>query len=255
MSGLRYILRFGCILFICLWQVAAYAGDKDFPPKPNPPMLVNDLADVLSPQEEQMLELKLEEYNRTSSTEITIVTVRSIGAYDIGDYALQLGNLWGVGKKGKYNGVMVLAAIEDRKVNISPAKGLEGALPDIICGRIIRNEIVPAFKQQKYYEGFSKAADAIIAATKGEYKADDSDKPHLSIWGIVLLITGIYFVLWILSKIRGGGGGNYISGGGFGGFGGYYGGGWGGGRSSGGGGFGGFGGGGGFSGGGASGGW
>jgi len=252
MTGTKYITRFLGILLLSVLQFTAFAGDKDFPAKPNPPALVNDMAHVLTAEQVGLLEQKLEEYNRTSSTEITIVTINDLGDYDISDYATQLGNKWGVGKQGKFNGVMVLAAISNHKINISPARGLEGALPDITCGRIIRNEIVPAFRQQNYYEGFTKAADAIIAATKGEYKADDTDKKRLPLWSIVLLISGVYFVLWIISKIRGGGGGSYMSGGGFGGF---YGGGFGGGSSGGGGGFGGFGGGGGFSGGGASGSW
>jgi uncharacterized protein len=145
-------------------------------------------------------------------------------------------------------------------VNISTGYGLEGALPDIITGRIIRHEITPAFREGNYYKGFDKASDAIIAATKGEYKADDKgDKKDFSVGAVVALIAIIYFVLWIISKI-GGGGGNYMSGRGYrqwggsywgGGFGGG-GGGWGGGSS--GGGFGGFGGGS-FGGGGSSGSW
>jgi uncharacterized protein len=259
MSRAKNILRLLSITFLfAIAQYSTWAGDKDFPPRPNPPKLVNDLANVLSADQFASLEAKLEDFNKTSSNEITIVTIKDLGLYDVSDYAIELGNRWGVGKKGKYNGVMVLVAIDNHKINISPAKGLEGALPDVICSRIIRNEIAPAFKQGDYYGGLSKATDAIIAATKGEYKADDSDNDgHLSVWTIVLIITGIYFILWIISKIRGGGGGNYISGGGFGGWGGGWfggGGGWGGG-SGGGGGFGGFGGGGGFSGGGSSGSW
>jgi len=253
MSLRKYIV----LILAALLPVIAWAGDKDFPDKPNPPRLVNDLAHVLTDEQAAQLEQKLQEFDRTTSNEITIVTITNLGDYDVADYALQLGNKWGVGKQGKYNGVMVLAAIENHKINISPAKGLEGALPDITCGQIIRNEITPAFRQGDYYTGFSKAADAIMAATKGEYKPDDSDKRgHFSLLALVLFITGIYFILWLISKFRGGGGGggSYMSGRGFGGF---YGGGFGGfgGGSGGGGGFGGFGGGGGFSGGGASGGW
>ncbi|MBA3829061.1 MAG: TPM domain-containing protein [Taibaiella sp.] len=258
-------LRYCLILIACISGIHAFAGDKDFPPKPNPPMLVNDFGHFLTPAQISNLEQKLLDYNNTSSCEITIVTIKSLGDYDISEYAMQLGNRWGVGKQGKYNGVVILASMDDHKVNISPAKGLEGALPDIICGRIIRNEITPAFKQGNYYEGFSKAADGIIAATKGEYKADKKDSSGgLGAGGALLIIVIIYLVVWLISK-RGGGGGNgtYMSRRGFGGMGpmflgGLLGGGFGGGGggdSGGGGGFGGFGGGGGFSGGGASGGW
>lgn len=253
------------ILFTVLLSVLAianvWASDDDFPAKPNPPRLVNDFAGMLNEADAEQLEVKLLEYEKTSSTQITIVTVKSIGIYEVAQYAIELGNRWGVGQKGKDNGVLILASRDDRKVNISVGYGLEGALTDAMCGRIIRNEIVPNFKNAAYYSGFTEAADAIILATKGEYTADDKpakgSKP--GVFAIVLLIVIVYIILWVLSKIGGGGGGSYMSGRGYhgwgGGFGGFSGGGssFGGGRSSGGG-FGGFGGGS-FGGGGASGSW
>jgi len=250
---------FGLMVLFSLLHLHAFADDKDFPPRPNPPRLVNDLANCMTADEQAQLEAKLERYNDSSSTEIAIVTIKSLGDYDISDYALKLGNIWGVGKKGKYNGVMILASINDRKINISPAKGLEGALTDAICAQIIRHEIVPAFKQGNYFAGFSQASDAVIAATKGEYKADDKGGRSVSPGIVVGIIVLIYIILWIISRIGGGGGGTYMSGRGYRGFGGgWIGGGFGGfggGGSSGSGGFGGFGGGGGFSGGGSSGSW
>ena len=216
--------------------------------------------------QQAQLEQKLLDYERNTSTQITVVTIKNLGGYEIAQYAVELGNRWGVGHKGKDNGVLVLASMDDRKVNISTGYGLEGALTDATSGRIIRNEIVPSFKSGNYYEGFNKAADAIIAATKGEYTADKKDQReerNLPIGRIVLIII---ILLFVLSRMGGGGGGGYMSrrgyrgfGGGFmGGFlggslgsGGFGGGSWGGGS---GGGFGGFGGGG-FGGGGASGSW
>lgn len=259
------------VVFALLLSVLSFtytwAGDGDFPPKPNPPKLVNDLAGMMTQADAAQLEAKLLEYEKTSSTQITVVTVKSIGLYDVAEYAIELGNRWGVGQKGKDNGVLILASRDDRKINISVGYGLEGALTDAMCGRIIRNEIVPYFKSADYYGGFAKAADAIILATKGEYTADDKPakggKPGTLV--IILLIVLVYVILWIISKIGGGGGGSYMSGRGYRGWGnsgwggftgsGLGGGSWGGGgRSSGGGGFGGFGGGS-FGGGGASGSW
>jgi uncharacterized protein len=245
-------------VFLLLLTTVAFA--QDFPAQPNPPRLVNDLAHTMNADQVQKLEEKLEKFDKTTSTQITIVTIKSLGGYEVADYAVTLANKWGIGRKGKDNGVLLLAAIDDHRINISTGYGLEGALPDVTTGRIIRNEITPAFRAGDYYTGFDKAADAIIAATKGEYKADDKDKKKgVPIGGVVGLIAIVYFILWIISKI-GGGGGNYMSGrghrnwgggywgGGFGGGGG----GWGGGSS--GGGFGGFGGGS-FGGGGSSGSW
>ncbi len=249
------------MLCVLTFVSAALAqSDKDFPAPPNPPRLVNDFAGTMSAQQVQALEQKLVDFDKTTSTQITVVTIKNLGGYEIAQYAVELASRWGIGRKGKDNGVLLLASMDDRSINISTGYGLEGALTDAMSGRIIRNEIVPHFKTGNYYEGFNAGTDAIIAATKGEYTADASDgkKKQMPVGGIIGLIFIIYLILWILSKI-GGGGGNYMSGrghrgwggpfigGGFGGFGG-------GGGGFGGGGFGGFGGGG-FGGGGASGRW
>lgn len=255
---LRRMLCF--VALLATLHISAFAGDKDFPDKPNPPRLVNDLANTMSPAQQAQLEAKLDEFSKMTSNQITIVTIKDLGDYDVSDYAIQLGNKWGVGKSGKDNGVMVLASIDNRKINISTGKGLEGALTDAMCGRIIRNEMAPSFKQGDYYTGFSKGADAIIAATKGEYKGDPNDDNSGVPVGTIILIV-VLFVLLIGWIRRGGGGGTYMSGNGWGAFGAgwFLGHGFGGGDDDfggggGGGGFGGFGGGS-FGGGGASGGW
>jgi uncharacterized protein len=209
-------LRFGLSFLLLLLGTCAFAGEKDFPDKPSPPRLVNDLAGMMTQQEQDLLEAKLREFERTTSNEITIVTIKNLGEYDVSDYAIQLGKRWGVGKSGKNNGVVILASLEDHKINISTGKGLEGALTDLTSGRIIRNEMVPAFKRQDYYLGFNKAADAIIAATKGEYQAEKTEGKgrHLPATALIIIVIIIIFIIRI-SRRGGGGGGNYMSGGGF----------------------------------------
>lgn len=269
MSRKSGILRAGIIsvVFLLLSAFWAAASDKDFPPIPQPPRLVNDLAGTMSSEQVQQLEEKLLNFDKATSTQITIVTIRNLGGYEVAQYAVELANRWGIGRKSKDNGVLIFAAIEDRKVNISTGYGLEGALTDAMCGRIIRNEIIPAFKTGDYYQGFNKGADAVIAATKGEYTADPAGEKKPSVTAmVILLVFVILFILWLMGKSGGGGGGSYMSGRGFSGLGpfiggalgsglggGHRGGGFGGG-GFGGGGFGGFGGGG-FGGGGASGSW
>ena len=103
--------------------------------------------------------------------------------------------------KKNNNGVLLLVAVDDRKVRIEPGYGLEGAIPDITASAIIRNEIGPAFKQQNYYEGLDKAVDALAKAAVGEYKVarkKDNSKPgggssiitFRVILAIVLLFVG-----------------------------------------------------------------
>jgi uncharacterized protein len=217
----RISVRLLGLLFLLLVAVSVKAGDEDFPPRPSPPRLVNDMAGMMSADEQAQLEAKLDEFDRTTSTQVAVVTITSLGNYDASDYAVKLFNKWGIGQQGKNNGVLIFASLNDRKMWITTGRGVEGALTDLQCGEIVRNEMRPAFKQGNYYEGFSRAADAVIAATKGEYNADKKDQQGMPVGATILLIVVIFFVLWLLSKRGGGGGGggNYMSGRGWGSFG------------------------------------
>lgn len=249
------LLRRFSLLLVLLTVLGASVRaqrDAEIPRPQNPPRLVNDFANVLSPDEEALLEQKALRFSNTTSNEVAIVTVRSIGQYDVSQYAVKLFNDWGVGGTKHDNGILIFAAIEDHRMNITTGKGLEGALTDLVSGRIIRNEMTPAFRENKYYLGFDRGMDAVIAATKGEYKADPKREGNPAGGGSIIALIVIAIVVLLVSR-RGGGGGGYMSRRGWGGFGGGFltgsilgggfggGGGWGGG--GGGGGFGGFGGG------------
>lgn len=214
------MLRYLSILLLSLVCFTGLAADGDFPPKPQPPRLVNDLAGMMSPQEVAALEAKLVEYAKTTSTQISVVTITKLGGYEVSQYTVELFNRWKIGQEGKDNGVLILASKEDRKINITTGYGLEGALTDIMCGRIIRNEITPQFKQGSFYVGFDKGADAIIAATKGEYKAEEDyhhGKQRMPMGLVIAIIVGIIIFAFIAGRGGGGGngGGGYMSGRGF----------------------------------------
>lgn len=229
---------------------------QNFPAQPSPPRLVNDFAGILSPAEENALEEKLVAYDDSTSTQIAIVTIESLEGAEVGSYAAELGEKWGVGSKENHNGVMILMAKQERKVTIRTGYGVEEKLGSIICDRIIKNKLIPNFKQGNFYGGFNEATDEIMARLSGIYVNDKEDEEKkIPFWVILLIIFIIFFILPMIFRNRGGttyskrglnswGGGPVIWGGGGGGFGG----------GGGGGGFGGFGGGG-FSGGGSSGGW
>lgn len=261
-----FLIRLAVLLWVLLPALPALADD--FPPRPSPPKLVNDLARVLSADEAALLEAKLVAFSDSTSNQVTIVTITSIGSYDISEYTIKLANRWGIGLGDRDNGVLVLAAMNEHKVFIAVGRGLEGALPDITAGDIVANQIRPAFRAGEYYEGLDRAVDAIKAATRGEYKGVEKAARGPGMGKIIGLVLLIYLIIWFISR-RGGGGGSYMSRrGGFGGLGGGFltgsmfgggwgsggGGGWSGGGGGGGGGFGGFGGGS-FGGGGAGGDW
>lgn len=259
-------------LLLCFLLVSflGNAQKNEFPEPMEPKRLVNDFANVLSSEEAKALENKLLNYYKETTIEIAVVLLDTLYGYDVSDYAFKLGDKWGIGAKGTSTGVLVLASMNDRKMFIATGRGMEGAIPDIIAGRIYRNEMAPEFKKGNYFLGLSKAADAIIAASKDEYKATDKPKKVEDSGAIPSLSLLIFFIIILVvigaagSRGGGGGGGTYVSRRGadivtgsiLGGLlrGGSSGGSWGGGGSFGGGGFGGFGGGS-FGGGGAGGSW
>jgi uncharacterized protein len=205
-------------LYVCSTILALLVGvntraQTAIPDKPSPPRLVVDMANMLSGNEEDKLETKLEGFARTTSTQITVVTITDLQGYDVSDYAVKLFNKWGVGQKGKNNGVLLLVARNDRKAWITTGTGLQGVLTDAKTSRIFRNELRPAFKNGNYYIGIDKTADAIIAVTKDEYKADNksgagsADGPG----GIIILIIIFIVLVIIISRKGGGGGGGYIN--------------------------------------------
>lgn len=206
-------------LLVFVTSYMAVAANKVFPDPPNPPRLVNDYANMLSSGEQQQLENKLVSFDRTTSTQITIVTITDLGGYDVSDYTIQLFNRWKIGQAGKNNGVLLLVSLNDRKAWITTGKGLEGVLTDAKTSRIFRNELKPAFKAGDYFGGLNQTVDAIIEVTKGEYKADKKSKDDgIPIAAVIIIIIFILFII----KMTGGGGrggnrrGGYMSSGGLG---------------------------------------
>jgi uncharacterized protein len=237
------------------------------PPKPKFQTSVYDYANVLSNNEKSQLEEKLIRYSDSTTTQIVVVTIESLQGEDIAFIAPKIAQEWGIGGTAQNdNGVIILLAKADRKINISPGYGLEDRLTAGIGGQIIRNVIIPEFKAGSYYNGLDKGTDAIFKVFAGKYKGERAEKgQEIPLSRIVIIIIFFIIFMLIIAKNKKNNGGN-SGGGGFGssllnaiilsnlgrssgGFGG------GGGFSGGGGGFGGGFGGGGFSGGGSSGSW
>jgi uncharacterized protein len=209
----------------CLLVPAIETRAQDIPQKPNPPTRVNDFAHVLTADQINALEQKLIAYNDSTTSDIVIVTVPDIGNSSIEDYGLKILRTWGVGDKKNNNGIVILADIKDRQVNIAVGYGLEGAIPDITAKAIIDNEIVPNFKgggSDNYYRGFDQAADALIKAASGQYQAPAgyAEGRHgrgsgggNGLGAIILIIVVV--VVIIIRRGGGGGGGGYFGGGGW----------------------------------------
>ena len=117
--------------------------------KPNPPRLVNDYAHVLTSDQLEALEEKLVHYDDSTSTQIVIVTVKTLNDYPLEDAALGILRNWGVGNKKTNNGIVILAAIDDHKIRIETGYGLEGAIPDVTAEQIIQQYIGDDFRCRK----------------------------------------------------------------------------------------------------------
>ncbi|HBC79186.1 MAG TPA: hypothetical protein DEO60_07515 [Bacteroidales bacterium] len=185
---------------------------QDFPEKPFPPRLVNDFAGMLSTQEVYALEEKLVAYEDSTSTQIAIVTVSDLMGYDKADYAQRLAEKWGIGQKGLNNGVIILVKPKTNEssgqVQIAQGYGLEGVIPDIVCGQIVDYEILPEFRNGNYYLGLDKATSTLMALASGEFPADQYGKSKGSDLGNIAPIIFFIIFLVIVIFMRSNGGSN-----------------------------------------------
>ena len=229
-------------------------GIASLPEPMQPARLVNDFAGILTPVQQQTLEQTLEEFDRSTSTQIAVVSVSDLDGMAIADYAGRLFDAWGIGHSGKDNGILLLIKPkkeqESGQVFIATGYGLEGVLPDILAGRIVDYDLLPAFREGDYYTGIERAVTTLMELTRGEYTAEEylqrhSDTAPFVGFALALLFLFLLFLffggrnqnrtysakgdiasalLWSIlfsGRPRGGGGfGGFSGGGGFGGFGG-----------------------------------
>lgn len=254
-------------LLVCFFITSFSFAQYTIPEVPKLQTSVYDYANVLSASEKSQLEEKLIRYSDSTTTQIVVITIESLKGEDVSQLATKWGQTWGIGGTAKDdNGVIILLAKEEKKIAINPGYGLEDRLTAGIGGEIIRNIIIPEFKEGSYYNGLDKGTSSIIDVFKGKYKGERKNNKKKGNFPILPIIIIFIIIMIIIAKNKNNGGNSGNNSGGpslmdviilsslgrGGGFGGSSGGGFGGGS---GGGFGGGFGGGGFSGGGSSGGW
>lgn len=216
---------------------------KDPPAPPTQYRWVQDEVGLLSAEQEMYLLRKLKDYYDSTSTEIAIVIEKSLEGDDVFRYTHELAEKWGIGTKGKDNGVLIYMAYEDndpnkRKIWIQVGYGLEGAIPDAYAKRIISQIMAPKFREKRYGEGLNDAVDTIIGLAQGEFQFDAGEKGKgIPIWVIILVVVVLILLfsrndnggktyrtrrsatgpIWTTGGFGGGGGGFGGGGGGFGG--------------------------------------
>ena len=211
MNRIIYLISF----FLFSFSVFA----QDIPDRPNPPRLVNDLANVLSDQEEQQMESELVQFNDQTSTQICVVTLPSLNGYEISDLSFKIGEKWGVGQKGTNNGIVVVfkpkSGNEKGQVFVAVGYGLEGVIPDAIANRnVVDYAMIPRFKENDIYGGLSAGTKVLMSLAAGEYTAADyqkktsGKKSEKGGGGFILVIL---IIIVLVSLFKGGRGGHYSS--------------------------------------------
>ncbi|MFT3737715.1 MAG: TPM domain-containing protein [Breznakibacter sp.] len=196
------------ILFLLAILFSFNLQGQNIPDKPTPPKLVNDFAGMFDPAFVQNLENTLVTFAKETSTQVAVITVQSLDGTDAGDYAFKLGEKWGIGQKGKNNGILILlkpkTGNERGQVFIATGYGLEGAVPDAYAKRIVDKEMIPRFKQGDYQGGVSAAVQVIMELTRGEYTAEQYAEQGNGSVGVIAIFI-IIVIIVILSKIFGSG--------------------------------------------------
>jgi uncharacterized protein len=187
---------------------------------PSPNGYINDYADILSASNKQQLESITKNLKQNTGAELAVAIVQSVAPLDSKLYAVKLFEKWGIGEKGKDNGVLLLVALDERRVEIEVGYGLEGVLTDAMCGRILDSFAVPNFRKGEMGEGILQTSQALakVIAKEEIAFADTSEEtgglpmfipaalvlPLIVLFVILIIVGLIYKNVWIPTLSAGG---------------------------------------------------
>ncbi len=210
-STYKRIKTIYCLITTVLFVLSHLNILAQIPEKPAPPRLYNNFSkefpNFLSSPEAEAIEQKLEKFSRETSNQIAVVVVDDFGGYTAAEFATLLGEKWGVGKKAKDNGIVVLikptGKVGERELFIAVGLGLEGAIPDLATKKIRENIMQPLFVEGKYYEGLDRGLDALMKLAKGEMSEKDlPDNNGSGATTILVIIIIILILTWIFRKSK-----------------------------------------------------
>ena len=137
--------------------------------RPVPPLAarVTDLAQTLSPAEQQGLDAKLAEWEARTSNQLAVLIVPTTQPEPIEAYSIRVAEAWKLGRRGNDNGVLFVVAKNDRKMRIEVGYGLEGTLTDVTSRRIIAEDVAPLFREGKFAAGINAGVDRITKVVAG----------------------------------------------------------------------------------------
>jgi uncharacterized protein len=179
---------------------------------PPPKHYFNDYAALVQPETAARLDARLEAFERETSNQILVAIFPNLPpGTDEFTFTVDVFRAWKPGQAGRDNGAILFVFVRDHKIWIQTGRGLEGALPDTICKRITADEIAPAFKAGRYDAGIEAGVNAMIAATRGEYRgtgrthaqdvAQQQGQGSVGIGAIVFFLI-VLFILFQLGRRR-----------------------------------------------------
>lgn len=183
---LRMLKTLSVLFFLTPFVVFGYQNPG------TPTGFVNDFTGMLTIEQKQFLENKINGFEKDTSNELSIVIVPDLGGDTIENFAVKLFQDWGIGKNKKDNGILLLVARDDRQMRIEVGYGLEGALTDAQSFWIIQNVVRPAFQKGDYYDGINDGVDSIILITKGEFNPDTTKSSKR------FNADTVFFFIWVL---------------------------------------------------------
>ena len=207
------------LLLLCS-AAALFAQYTNLPARPD--RYITDQAGILDANALDSINSQLEQFEKDTSNQFLVAIYPSLpqGA-ELYQYCTQIAQTWAPGQKDKNNGVVWFIYVNDHQMYFAVGRGLEGSLTDALTTNIRLQVITPRFKQGDYPGGIEAGVQAIIAASKGEYKGDGTTDDERNggghgqpIPGWLAVIIVIIIVIVIMSSSRGGGGGGGFSSGG-----------------------------------------
>lgn len=178
------------------------AGAQEPPLPPAPTRYFDDRAALVDAATAERLNEKLRQFDQTTSTQVVVSVFPELPSASLEDFTVRAAQAWRVGRKGLDNGAILFVFVKDRAVRIETGYGLEGALPDATAKRIIDEVILPAFREGRYGAGLEAGADAIMAATRGEYTAPARalERRPRSGGSILLMVAILLFINFVLGR-------------------------------------------------------
>jgi len=187
-------------LVVILFSISLFSQGYKIPDKPEFQTSVYDYASLLTATQKTSLENKLVRYSDTTSTQIVVAVIPSTEGENIAYLAANWGEKWGIGQAKEDNGILMLLALEDRKITIQVGKGVEHLLTDFQSKRIIDGVIIPEFKKGDYYSGLDKGSEYIFKTLNGEFEGTRLADTKGFDPGVIVFIIIVIIILIIISK-------------------------------------------------------